>query len=189
MWPNLRRDFARVYHHIGYRGAARKTLHTLTSPGFQAVWSYRVTRWLMHRRIPLLGPILERLTEVWTGVSLPSETRVGPGLMILHFGGVVINGEALLGADCTLHHGVTIGNRVPGGGSPRLGDRVMVGAGAKGLGEITIGHDVEIGANAVVLASLPDGAVAVGMPARVVRVKTAGAPEAIGERDRRPRQP
>ena len=176
MWPNLRRDFARVYQRVGYRGGARKTLHTLTSPGFQAVWSYRVTRWLMHRRIPVIGAILERLTEVWTGVSLPPETTVGPGLMILHFGGIVINGSAVLGADCTLHHGVTIGNRVSGGRSPQLGDRVMVGAGAKVLGDITVGHDAEIGANAVVVTALPDGAVAVGIPARVVRVKTRTTP-------------
>ena len=171
--PNLQRDFERVYDHTGYRGAARKTLHTLTNPGFQAVWGYRLTRWMLHRRVPLVGAIVQRLVEVWTGISIPPEATIAPGLMILHFGGIVINSNATIGEECTLHHGVTIGNRVSGGPSPTLGKRVMVGVGAAVLGGITIGDDAEIGANAVVVNSLPDGAVAVGIPARVVRIKSA----------------
>ncbi len=173
MWDNLRADFRRAHAHTSYRGAVRKTLHTLTSPGFQAVWSYRLTRWLMARHVPIVGAIIQRLTEVWTGISIPPETTVGQGLLIHHFGGIIINSAAVLGAECTLHHGITIGNRVSGGPSPILGDRVMVGAGAKVLGGIIIGSDAEIGANAIVLKSLPPGAVAVGMPARVVRIKAA----------------
>ena len=89
----------------------------------------------------------------------------------------MINSQAIIGTECTLHHGVTIGNRHSGGPSPVLGDRVTIGAGAKVLGGIQIGNDVEIGANAVVLEDLPDSAVAVGVPACVVRVKSGQATE------------
>ncbi len=172
MWANLRADFRRAYAHTAYQGALRKTLFTLTSPGFQAVWGYRFTRWLMQCHIPLFGAIIQRLVEVWTGISIPPEARIGPGLLIHHFGGIVINGNTVIGSDSTLHHGVTLGNRVSGGPSPTIGDRVMIGTGAVVVGGIAIGHDVEIGANAVVTKSLPDGAVAVGIPAQIVRVKS-----------------
>jgi len=172
MWANLRADYRRAYAQTSYRGALRKAFFTLTSPGFQAVWGYRLARWLMRAHIPLVGAVLQRFIEVWTGISLPPEATVGPGFLIQHFGGIVVNGNAVIGSDCTVHHGVTIGNRVSGGPSPRIGHRVMVGVGAVLLGGITIGDDAEIGANAVVVTSIPDGAVAVGIPARVVRIKT-----------------
>ncbi|HTL48442.1 MAG TPA: serine O-acetyltransferase [Verrucomicrobiae bacterium] len=172
MFEYLRQDYQRAYNQCGYGGKARRTLHTCTSAGFQAVAAYRASRWLMQKKIPLLGMVIQRVAEVWTGISIPPEASIGPGLLILHFGAIVIHGGAVIGSDFTLHHEVTIGNRVSGGRAPRIGDRVMVGVGAKVLGDITIGHDVQIGANAVVLDDVPDHAVAVGIPARVVRSKT-----------------
>lgn len=174
MWPNVRADFRRVYTHSSYRGGARKTLHALISPGFQAAAAYRLTRWLMRAHVPLLGAVLQRFIEVWAGISIPPEATIGPGLLIHHSGGIVIHGKAVMGSEATLHHGVTIGNRVSGGAAPRIGDRVMLGVGCVVIGDITLGHDVEVGANAVVLESLPDGAVAVGIPARIVRQKPTG---------------
>ena len=171
MCENIKQDFARVYEQTTYPGKFKKTFITVTNPGFQAVLLYRVSRWLLTYHIPLLGLILQRLSEVWTGVSIPADAKIGPGLLILHFGGIIINDKAVLGSQCTLHHGVTIGNKNPGGGSPTIGERVIIGAGAKVLGEIKIGNDVEIGANAVLLESLPDGAVAVGIPAKIIRQK------------------
>lgn len=166
-------DFKRAYDQTSYTGTLRKTIHVLTSPGFQAVWCYRVTRWLLQRRIPAIGLMLQRLTEVWTGICLPPEATIGPGLLILHFGGIIVNSNAILGAECTLHHGVTIGNKRSGGGSPVIGDRVTIGAGACVLGEIRVGNDAEIGANAVVVTPVPEGGVAVGIPARVVNIKSS----------------
>lgn len=171
MANELREDWRRAYGQSSYAGRLRKILHTLTSPGFQAVLGYRVSRWCLKQPIPFVGAILQRWVEIWTGVSIPAETEIGPGLLILHFGGIVINSRVAMGRECTLHHGVTIGNRHPGGPSPQLGDRVLIGAGAKILGGVRVGDDVEIGANAVVLTDLPDGAVAVGVPARIVRIK------------------
>lgn len=166
---NLHADFSKVYNQTSYQGHWRKVLITITNPGFQAVFLYRLSRWLMLKKVPVLSLILQRISEVWTGVSIPAETVIGPGLLILHFGGIMINGRSVLGRDCILHHEVTIGNKIPGGGSPKIGDRVTFGAGAKILGDIVIGNDVIIGANAVVLESLPDGAVAGGIPAKILK--------------------
>jgi len=173
MKNEIQEDFKRAYAQSSYQGKWRKVLHTVTAPGYQAVLGYRLTQWLLEHHIPFLGIMIQRLVEVWTGVSIPAETKIGPGLLILHFGGIVINSQTVIGRECTLHHGVTIGNRNSGGLSPRIGDRVMIGAGAKVLGDIQIGNDVEIGANAVVLQNVPEGAVAVGIPAHVVRIKLA----------------
>ena len=168
----IHQDFERVYAQTSYQGHFRKVLHVVTAPGFQAILGYRITRWLMEHRVPLIGLLTQRLVEVWTGISIPPAAQIGPGLLIHHFGGIIINGEAVIGSHCDLHHGVTVGNQNSGGPSPKIGDHVMIGAGAKVLGGITIGNDVEIGANAVVLQDVPDGGVAVGVPAKVVRLKT-----------------
>lgn len=181
IWNSLKEDYRRFYEHTSYEEKLRKQFHVWTSPGFQAVAGYRFSQWLVQKRIPFLGLMIRRMVEVWTGISIPPETQIGPGLLIHHSGGIVINDKAVLGTGATLHHQVTIGNRHSGGPSPKIGDRVHIGAGAKVLGGIAIGDDVEIGANAVVVHDLPDGAVAVGVPARIVRIKKGVTVEANHE--------
>jgi serine O-acetyltransferase len=89
--------------------------------------------------------------------------------VIEHIGGIVISGDAVFGDDCVVRNGVTVGLRHrQERGSPHIGNRVDIGAGAKLLGPIRIGDDVAIGANAVVLCDVPDGCIAVGIPARVI---------------------
>src|SRR5262249_25978845 len=90
------------------------------------------------------------------------------------FGGIVIHSETIIGDRCTIYHGVTLGDLGGWGGAPRVGNYVVIGAGAKLLGRVEIGDHCRIGANAVVLTSVPNGCVAVGVPA-VVKHK-------IGER-------
>lgn len=171
MFDMIKEDFSEECRLSTYAGNFRKVFHALTAPGFQAVFLFRVSHALAAWRIPLLPVILQRLNELWTGVSISPQTRIGPGLVIYHFGGIVINSKAVLGSHCQLHHHVTIGNRKPGGASPKIGDRVVIGTGAVLIGDITIGDDAEIGANAVVLESVAAGGVAVGVPAKVVRTK------------------
>jgi serine O-acetyltransferase len=98
----------------------------------------------------------------------------GPGFVLIHSTGVVINGQVRGGEDVRLEHQVTIGAERRQ--SPVLGDRVFVGAGAKIVGPVTIGDDCRIGANAVVLCDFPAGATAVGIPAKVVRIQQFNAP-------------
>ena len=100
-------------------------------------------------------------------ISLPESATIGKGLRIWHFGGIFINGSAVIGNNCTLRQGVTIGNRHKGGPSPVLGDNVELGAYAQILGDVRIGNNCRIGAMSVVLTDVPDGA-AVGQPARII---------------------
>jgi serine O-acetyltransferase len=106
--------------------------------------------------------------SIITGIHIPRGCKIGPGLRIYHYGCIVLNPDTIIGTNCTMRHGVTIGNRKTEHDIPVIGDNVDIGTGAKILGAITIGNNVKIGANAVVLDNIPDNAVAVGVPARII---------------------
>jgi serine O-acetyltransferase len=150
-----------------------------TRPGFQAVAVHRFGNWRMGiRRKALRAPFsviyraLYRCVRNVYGIELPYTTKLGRRVVLEHQHGIVIHGYCVIGDECVIRQGVTLGNR----GSerpldaPRLGHRVNVGAGAKILGGVTIGDDAKIGANAVVTKDVPAQAVAVGIPARVLTV-------------------
>jgi serine O-acetyltransferase len=143
-----------------------------------AIWVYRFGRRVDRRRPGLFKSMLLfaywflfRVVETVTGISLPKSCIIGKGLRIWHFGGIFINPDTVIGENCTLRQGVTVGNRHEDGGSPTLGDEVDLGAYAQILGEVRVGHRCRIGAMAVVLTNIPDGTTAVGQPARVVPFK------------------
>jgi serine O-acetyltransferase len=130
--------------------------------------------------------VAERFVEITTGISIPVQARIGPGLRIHHFGGIVFHPEVVVGEGCTIYHGVTLGDIGAAGGAPRIGDHVMIGAGAKVLGPIEVGHDSRIGSNAVVLTSVPRDSAAVGVPA-TIRTRRPDADSTMppaSERDR-----
>src|SRR5690606_15587937 len=104
------------------------------------------------------------------GYDIPANTKIGKGFYIGHFGGIVISSKATIGENCNISQGITIGRASRGKnvGYPQLGNNVYIGPGAKIIGNITIGNNVAIGANAVVLSNIPDNAVAVGIPAKIV---------------------
>jgi serine O-acetyltransferase len=140
-----------------------------------AIWLYRRGRRIEQRpagwsrKLALaVYWLLFRLIETATGISLPKTARIGPGLRIWHFGGIFLHADAVLGANCTLRQGVTIGNRHAGGPTPVVGDNVDLGAYAQVLGGVRIGNNCSIGAMSVVLCDVPDGATAVGAPARII---------------------
>lgn len=116
-----------------------------------------------------------RLVETAVGISLPKAAAIGGGLRIWHFGGVFVHPGVVIGRNCTLRQGVTIGNRREGGPVPVIGDEVEFGAYAQVLGGVRIGNGCRIGALSVVLCDVPDGATAVGSPARIVGGRS-GAP-------------
>jgi len=156
-------------------------LRMCLSDGSTAQVLYRAMRFCQTHRLKPLAMLLYRLNASVSHVVIGRGADLGPGLVILHSFGIVINSEVRAGRDLTLEHGVTIGAEK--GKSPVLGDNVFVGAGAKIIGPVRVGSNVKIGANAVVTRDLPDGATAVGVPARVIkiygeRVPPAGAAEA-----------
>jgi serine O-acetyltransferase len=105
--------------------------------------------------------------SVVTGADIPINCQIGGGLRMPHPNGIVIHQDAVIGPNCLIFQQVTIGMR-DGSGAPRIGGHVDVGAGAKILGSVTIGNHAKIGANAVVLSDVPEGATAVGIPAKVM---------------------
>jgi serine O-acetyltransferase len=136
---------------------------------------YRMGRRVHARRHSLLGRIAMklywlpyRLIETAVGITLPVSAQIGPGLRIWHFGNVIVHPDAVIGANCTLRQGVTIGNRNNDGPVPRIGDNVEFGAYAQVLGDVTVGNNCKIGAMSVVLCDVPDNATAVGIPAKVI---------------------
>jgi serine O-acetyltransferase len=104
------------------------------------------------------------------GISIPFETSIGSGFYIGHFGGIVVNERSVIGKNCNISHGVTLGeaNRGERKGCPVIGDNVYIGPGAKIVGAVRIGNDVAIGANSVVTKDVPDHSVVVGIPGRVI---------------------
>lgn len=150
----------------------------MSYPGLHAVWAYRVAH-RMWREPGLRFParVISQVTRAVTGIEIHPGAMLGRRLFIDHGMGVVIGETAVVGDDVLLFHGSTLGGRsmTQGKRHPTLGDRVTVGAGAKVLGPVWIGDDAQIGANAVVVKDVPDGGVAVGVPARV-RIPERGTP-------------
>lgn len=109
-----------------------------------------------------------RFWSVVTGAEIHLTTTLGGGLLLPHPNGIVVHPDVKIGVNCLLFQQVTLGTGGRREGVPRLGGHVDVGAGAKILGGITIGDHASIGANAVVLNDVPPGAVAVGVPARII---------------------
>lgn len=153
----------------------------LTKQGLWALAEYRYSRWVftgvklpgIQHILKLVGILWHKLVEITTGIDLPSRAQIGKGIYIAHFGGIFINEHVKIGDYCTLSQNITIGiaGRGDKRGCPTLGDRVYLAPGSRVIGSITIGNEVAIGANAVVTKDLPDKAVAVGVPAKVISYK------------------
>jgi len=124
---------------------------------------------------PLAWLIL-RHHEFKYGISISYRTRIGSGLYIGHFGGIVVNHNAIIGKNCNLSHQVTLGaaNRGERKGYPVIGDNVYIGPGAKLVGHVVIGNNAAIGANCVVTHDVPENGVVVGVPARVISMEGSG---------------
>jgi serine O-acetyltransferase len=132
-------------------------------------WRYRIQPRIIRAPFSLLYKILFMLVQILTGIEIPCEVVIGRRFRIDHFSGIIVSGDAVFGDDVTIRNGVTVGLRWEGTrGSPIIGNRVDIGAGAKILGLINVGDDSVIGANAVVLADVPAGSTAVGIPARII---------------------
>lgn len=132
---------------------------------------YRLARWLYLKRVPLLPSVLKVLNRIVFGVVLPPSARLGRNVLLSYEGlGTVIHRHALIEDDVVIGTGVIIGGRSGHAQVPTIGEGAMIGSGAKVLGPVKIGRYASIGANAVVLTDVPDYAVAVGIPARVVRI-------------------
>ena len=152
--------------------AARSDIEVLLLySGLHALLAYRAAHYLHEKKHYLPARFISQSAKFLTGIEIHPGATIGKGLFIDHGSGVVIGETAIVGDNCTLYQGVTLGGtgKDTGKRHPTLGNNVLVGAGAKLLGNFTIGDGAKIAAGAVVLQNVPENCTAVGIPARVVR--------------------
>jgi serine O-acetyltransferase len=149
-----------------YGSAERRDIvKTLLTDGTPSMILYRLMQATQHGKLGLLAMVFNKL-NVFSSCIIGRGAEFGPGFVLIHSQGVVINGSVRGGRDVKIEHQVTIGaDRAQ---SPVLGDDIFIGAGAKILGSIRIGSHVRVGANAVVVKDVPDNVTAVGVPARYI---------------------
>ncbi len=156
--------------------AARNALEVFfTNPGLKAVFWHRVAHRLWRSGWKLLARMIATRSRRITGVEIHPGATLGRRLVIDHGMGVVIGETAEIGDDCLIYHGVTLGGKKPGDRQhtngrrhPKVGSGVTIGASAIILGSIEIGDGARIAAQAVVVNDVPAGALAVGVPAKVL---------------------
>lgn len=141
--------------------------------GFHAVTWHRMNNWLWHIGLRGLARFFANVARMFTGIEIHPEATIGKNFFIDHGTGVVIGQTAIIEDNVTIYHGVTLGGvgkvgAVNGKRHPTLKEGSIVGAGAQVLGDITIGCCAKIGSNSVVTSDIPEGATAIGIPARVI---------------------
>ena len=143
----------------------------LTYPGLHARWSHVVEHWLWNHGAKSLARISSQFTRFMTGVEIHPGAQIGRRFFIDHAMGVIIGETTIIGDDCTLYQGVTLGGTGNESGKrhPTLGNNVIVGVGAAVLGNITVGDNSKIGGGAVAVKDVPPNCTVVGIPGRIVK--------------------
>jgi serine O-acetyltransferase len=172
MFERLKEDIGCVFERDP---AARSKVEVLTAyPGLHALLVHRLSHKLWGAGWYWLARFISHISRWLTGIEIHPGAQIGRRFFIDHGMGVVIGETAVIGDDCTLYHGVTLGGTTwkKVKRHPTLGRNVVVGAGAKILGPIEVGDGARIGSNSVVVKDVPDHATVVGVPGRVLEDKT-----------------
>ena len=142
----------------------------LTYPGLHARWSHVVEHWLWNHGLRSLARVSSQFTRWMTGVEIHPAAQIGRRFFIDHAMGVIIGETTVIGDDCTLYQGVTLGGtgKETGKRHPTLGNNVLVGVGASVLGNITLGDNAKVGGGAVVVSDVPPKSTVVGIPGHIV---------------------
>ena len=169
LWARLREDVDTV---LARDPSASSALDVaLFSAGLHAVWAHRRQHWLWEHGAHRLALFCSQRSHKRYGVDIHPAATIGRRFMIDHGTGIVVGQTAVIGDDCLLYQGVTLGmtGKHAGKRHPTLGNNVMVGAGALVIGDIRLGDNVRVGAGAVVIHDVPADMTVVGNPAHVVR--------------------
>ena len=152
-------------------------LKVLLYPRIQVVLLFRLAHAAHHCGAVPVAQLMQAVGLLLSGAEIHPAAEIGPGLCLVHSSGIVIGDRARIGAHFICFQGVTVGDSGKDDGQPTIGEWVKASAGAKVLGGIHVGDRAVIGANAVILQDVPEGGVAVGVPARIVKIR----PSAEGE--------
>lgn len=154
-----------------YDPAAKSYLEILLLyPGPKSLFCHRIAHAFYGVGLFFFARAVAEFSRWLTGIEIHPGAQIGRHLVIDHGMGVVIGETAIIGDDCIIFHGVTLGGMKfdPVKRHPTIGNRVLIGTGAKVLGPITIGDDVKIGANAMVTKDIPPNVTVVGNPAQII---------------------
>ncbi|MFN5512228.1 MAG: serine O-acetyltransferase [Burkholderiales bacterium] len=183
MFDRIREDIAVVRERDP---AARSRLEVLLCyPGVHALMAHRLAHRLWRAGFHTAGRFVSHVSRVLTGIEIHPGATLGRRVFIDHGMGVVIGETAEVGDDCTIYQGVTLGGTSLTRGAkrhPTLEAGVVIGAGAKVLGSFTVGAGARVGSNSVVVKTVPPGATAVGIPARILTDERTQQREAQAER-------
>ncbi len=164
--------------------AARSNAEVLLLyPGLHALMAHRVAHALYKKGHFFAARAVSQAARNATGIEIHPAAQIGKGLFIDHGCAVVIGETTIIGDNCTIYQGATLGGtgKHVGKRHPTIGNNVMIGAGAKVLGPVTIGDNSKVAAGAVVLKDIPENSTAVGIPARVVRGKTVETEQTLDQ--------
>lgn len=159
--------------------AIHSNMEVFLYPSFKVMIRYRMAHKLYKKGHYFWARWISQRAVRKTGIEIHPGATIGEGLFIDHGNGVIIGETAIIGNNCTLYQGVTLGGtgKEHGKRHPTLGDNVMVSAGAKVLGSFKIGDNSKIGAGSVVLEEVPPNSTVVGVPGRVVRRNNLKLPQ------------
>lgn len=181
----VRSDVYRITGRLDARAVLRSVLF---GGAFKYTFWMRTCRYtrsnpLLKYSLHLLARMLLQHYRFKFGIDIPYATQIGSGFYIGHFSGIFVNADCVIGKNCNISQGVTLGNANRGRnkGSPIVGDNVYFGPGAKVVGAVRIGNYAAIGANCVVTHDVPDHGVVIGVPGRVI--STAGSDGYINRTD------
>lgn len=139
--------------------------------GVKAIRHYRIAHWFYNKKMYFIARYISQRARMITGIEIHPAAVIGDGVFIDHGMGVVIGETTLIGDNCTIYQGVTLGGtgKDKGKRHPTIGNNVVIGSGAKVLGPFRVGDNSKIAANAVVLSEVPDNCTVVGVPGRIVK--------------------
>lgn len=154
--------------------AARNRFNVIVNyPGVHAMFFYRITHFLWQCHFYFLARFLSQFARFLTGIEIHPGATIGKRFFIDHGMGVVIGETTIIGDDCILYQGVTLGGVGTGEHKvkrhPTLKNNVMISSGARIIGNVTIGDNSIVGASSVVLKDVPPNCTVVGVPGRIVK--------------------
>jgi len=180
LWQDLTRDLQlKAMWCYGADLRLGVLLRLIFTDSTMAMVYFRLMQGARRRRLGLLEMVFSRLNGIFCNCVIGRGAEFGPGFVLIHADGIFINRDVRGGERIYVEHQVTIG--ADRGVSPTLGNDIFIGAGAKIIGPVTIGDGARIGANAVVVKDVPAYATVVGVPAKVVRQRSAADPDSLAQ--------